>query len=146
MTLYVMSILITVLIVVVVFLKLKKLNKNIIKNTNDILTYDELKIKLEDLGLIKYWAELRPLIRNEIRIFPFTEKIENKQLGRSKMGGRPDLPLGINWFKDDNDIPLSFIAQINLKEIKKYDKNNLLPEEGILYFFYSATQEAWGGK
>ncbi|TPE45178.1 YwqG family protein [Pontibacter mangrovi] len=40
--------------------------------------------------------------------------------------------------------PLSFIAQINLSQVTQFDTENLLPNKGILYFFYSAEQEAWG--
>lgn len=39
---------------------------------------------------------------------------------------------------------LSFIAQINLTEVSQFDKDNLLPNSGMLYFFYSAEQEVWG--
>jgi hypothetical protein len=31
--------------------------------------------------------------------------------------------------------PLWFVAQINLSEIKSFDLENLLPKEGMLYFF-----------
>ena len=52
----------------------------------------------------------------------------------SKIGGKPDVP------KDFEDIrkerPLSFIIQINLKDVAPYDKEELLPKQGILSFFY----------
>jgi uncharacterized protein YwqG len=40
--------------------------------------------------------------------------------------------------------PLSFIAQINMADVKPYDSETLLPANGILYFFYSATADGFG--
>lgn len=37
--------------------------------------------------------------------------------------------------------PLSFLAQANLSETAPYDKDKLLPESGILYFFYDALDQ-----
>ena len=74
-------------------------------------------------------------------------------IGASKFGGRPDLPKGFKWyyfsgkspFTDEiKDRPLSFLAQINCEEIKKYDIDNRLPSTGILYFFYELETMAWG--
>jgi uncharacterized protein YwqG len=129
----------------------KKTANNQIKNqtsvetdTNDILTSTELKGKFENVGLRQHWDKFEPFLRNEIRIITSKSNTENKELRLSKIGGQPDLPKGVDWFKEDNGKPLSFIAQINLKEIKPLDYDDLLPDNGILYFFYSAEQEAWG--
>ena len=62
----------------------------------------------------------------------------------SKIGGKPDVPKDFKWpvyeGKDFEDIrkerPLSFIIQINLKDVAPYDKEELLPKQGILSFFY----------
>jgi len=49
---------------------------------------------------------------------------------QSKWWGNPDLPL-------DVDVPdcSTFICQIRCDEIAKFDKDNLLPHKGMLYFF-----------
>lgn len=74
-------------------------------------------------------------------------------IGVSKFGGCPDLPKGFQWyyFKGESpftdkikDRPLSFLAQINCSEVKKYDLDNRLPSTGILYFFYELESMAWG--
>lgn len=117
---------------------------NAVTDTNDILNAEELKKIFEDLGLGKHWDKFKPLLRNEIRIITLKSDTENKHLGISKIGGQPDLPKDINWFKESNGKSLSFIAQINLKEIKSFDVDNLLPDSGVLYFFYSAEQKVWG--
>ncbi|GGG54354.1 hypothetical protein GCM10011378_33140 [Hymenobacter glacieicola] len=61
------------------------------------------------------------------------------------MGGTPDLPPGCQWpTEQDSQKPLSFIAQINLAKVSGCDEQGLLPRQGLLSFFYSAEQEAWG--
>jgi len=92
-------------------------------------------------------------------------------IGISKLGGKPDLPPDFQWYYfqgksyeetianlpptihqyyNRNDIkynaalPLSFLAQINLAEVHEYDKENLLPSTGMLYFFYEFATMTWG--
>ena len=65
----------------------------------------------------------------------------------SKLGGNPFLPRDFEWpcFNDeDGKKPLSFLCQINLGEVTAYDIENLLPEKGILSFFYEAETQPWG--
>lgn len=71
--------------------------------------------------------------------------------GSSKLGGKPDLPKDFKWFyfqfEENNNViknPLSFLMQINCKDIHKYDKDCLLPETGMLYFFYELESMKWG--
>ena len=49
---------------------------------------------------------------------------------RSKWWGNPDLPEGV-------DVPdcSTFVCQIRCDEIAAFDKENLLPHKGMLYFF-----------
>lgn len=61
-------------------------------------------------------------------------------LGDSKFGGMPDLPENIEWPKSENE-PMSFLAQINLEQISKFDINKSLPSSGILYFFIANPSE-----
>ena len=58
------------------------------------------------------------------------KKSEEDLFMRSKWWGNPDLPVGL-------DIPddLTCICQIRCDEIAAYDKENLLPHQGMLYFF-----------
>ena len=72
--------------------------------------------------------------------------------GTSKIGGKPDLPKDFQWFyyegedykKRVENRPLSFLMQINCEEVHKYDKESLLPEKGMLYFFYELFTMTWG--
>ena len=64
-------------------------------------------------------------------------------VGHSKFGGLPDLPTHYS-FPVFQDRHLSFLAQINLQETKPFDRDNKLPETGILYFFYDVMEQPWG--
>lgn len=62
----------------------------------------------------------------------------------TKVGGIPDRPPDFEWPYFENlrkwpyssRHPLSFIAQIRLDELIPYDIEHLLPNHGILYFFF----------
>jgi uncharacterized protein YwqG len=64
------------------------------------------------------------------------------ELGTTKIGGKPDLPVGTSW-PTWNGSDLSFIAQINLADFRKASQT-LLPEKGLLSFFYDSEQTTWG--
>lgn len=128
------------------------------------MNIEEFKDRLETNGLGKYFDKFQPLLRNTIRLYPKATDENNIAIGQTKIGGRPDLPNEIFWVTETKIVettekkffvftskkevaikkPLSFIAQINLTETSLFDKDNLLPKKGLLYFFYSAEQEAWG--
>jgi uncharacterized protein YwqG len=72
-------------------------------------------------------------------------KVDNNiPIGKSKYGGSPDLPANFVW-PNWNGLPLSFVSQINLSEVKPFDKDNLLPEHGMLYFFIETRIQMWHG-
>ena len=62
---------------------------------------------------------------------------------KSKIGGKPYLPKDFVW-PYYHKLPLSFLAQINLEEVNSLDKDKLLPNSGILYFFYELETQEWG--
>jgi uncharacterized protein YwqG len=57
----------------------------------------------------------------------------------SRFGGIPDLPVHVAWPRN-RGIPLSCVAQINLSELPNFHDRNLLPNTGMLYFFYDSTK------
>lgn len=96
---------------------------------------------------------LKEMKMNSIKIRFNTEYLEKLPIGTSKFGGRPDLPKNFKWYYYDGKMlldtytknrPLSFLAQINCEEIKKYDLDNKLPEKGMLYFFYELESMTFG--
>ena len=71
----------------------------------------------------------------------------------SRIGGNPAVPPNFIWphytglvygEKESKSRPLSFMAQINLKDIADLDEENLLPKSGILSFFYELETMTWG--
>ena len=91
--------------------------------------------------------------RNAILInYSEDENKEKLPKGTSKIWGKPDLPKDFQWFyyngedykKIVENRPLSFLMQINCEEVHKYDKESLLPEKGMLYFFYELFTMTWG--
>lgn len=82
------------------------------------------------------------LKKNEITLS--TEFNNNSEIvDKSKIGGRPYLPKDFIW-PYYQELPLSFLAQINLEEVSSLDKDKLLPNSGILYFFYELETQEWG--
>ncbi len=60
----------------------------------------------------------------------------------SKFWGDPDMPENMQYptmeVTEDGetyDYPLTFVCQINCEDIAPFDKEGLLPHEGMLYFF-----------
>ncbi|MGC8227539.1 YwqG family protein [Pseudobacillus badius] len=68
---------------------------------------------------------------------------EDIPIGSSKLGGLPDMPDSMEFPRYENG-HLSLLGQFNLKEAKPYDKDQLLPENGILYLFYDVYEQPWG--
>lgn len=73
-----------------------------------------------------------------------TKTTEDKLTSESHWWGFPDLPEGVDFpvipdQADDIDNQgedlLTFICQIKLEDIAPYDHENLLPHQGMLYFF-----------
>ena len=97
-----------------------------------------MKEKLESLG------------RNSIQL-----KIARKEtykLGATRFGGKPDVPLDFVWptYEGESydhvvkDRPLTFLAQFNCEELAQFDKEHLLPDHGLLSFFYETDTQCWG--
>lgn len=68
---------------------------------------------------------------------------------QSKIGGKPFLPADFVWptFTDkaeNTTRPLSFLCQIKLSDVKEFDTEGLLPNKGILSFFYECESFRWG--
>ncbi len=70
---------------------------------------------------------------------------------RSRFGGEPDLPADFVWpryfgmnYADDVEAerPLAFLAQIDLSQVRL--GGGLLPESGLLSFFYELESSPWG--
>lgn len=73
--------------------------------------------------------------------------------GGTRFGGNPDVPPDFAWpvfetstFDDDTvkPRPLGFLAQFNCAELTGLDRDGLLPQTGLLSFFYELDSQRWG--
>lgn len=99
------------------------------------------------------WKNILPqLYRNRIDA-RFVSQSERAAVGASKFGGCPDVPKGFEWpvFEtdtyDDSQVkqrPLAFLAQFDCAQLAKLDRDGLLPQTGVLSFFYELDSQRWG--
>lgn len=61
------------------------------------------------------------------------------KIGESKIGGRPDMPIGYKWSRTDNK-PKIFCAQYNLSELSRLDTEDILPKTGMFYIFLTVDE------
>lgn len=90
------------------------------------------------------------MCRNSLSLM--IEGEQEYQLCGTRFGGRPDVPPDFVWpvFEGEDydgelqERPLSFLAQFNCGELSAYDSERLLPDHGLLSFFYQTESAAWG--
>lgn len=100
---------------------------------------DKLISVIKKYGNSPFDKEMISVIEESIRLRSKTK--QNIEIGESKFGGSPHLPTNIEWPKISSDKHYSFLLQLNLSRIKIFDSGNLLPETGILYFFFDS--DSW---
>jgi uncharacterized protein YwqG len=83
------------------------------------------------------------LARPSIRLTATAVDESELKIGASKLGGVPDLPPDETWPVLKGQ-PQSFIAQIRLDDARQYDTAKVLPQSGMLWFFYDAQQQTFG--
>ncbi len=100
-----------------------------------------LQDQLQIAGLEEIWKKIAPSLKQSIKLKP---KISNVKKSFSKMGGTPNSISGFEWPMNKEGEHLSFIAQIHVEDIKHLDELGVLPNQGILYFFYDAFYQPSG--
>lgn len=55
--------------------------------------------------------------------------------GRSRLGGEPDLPVGVEWPVGSRG-PMGFLVQVNLAEVRTHGGPDWLPGDGLLSAFH----------
>jgi uncharacterized protein YwqG len=102
-----------------------------------------IQAALVKAGLPVLANNIGKVTRTSIRLYATPVDESTLKTGASKLGGSPDLPPGIAW-PAWKGTPQSFIAQIRLDEAHPFDTEGLLPQSGMLWFFYDARQETFG--
>lgn len=108
---------------------------NLDKIKSFIRNSEEIEIEKSDK------EKLIKMIRPTVGIKTKSTDDEKVKIGKSKIGGKPDLPKDFEWPKV-NGKPMLFCAQYNLSELVKFDQQDLLPKKGFFYIFLS-LDEKW---
>ena len=75
-----------------------------------------------------------------IRLVPqFPSEMEAPAVGGCRIGGAPDLPRGVEWPRISTT-PLSFLLQVDLAEVTFADREQILPNSGMFYFFFQEDE------
>lgn len=106
------------------------------------MTPEKIKAACAAVGLEERFSQVIQASRPSIVLHAHRISKE-AELGSSRLGGLPDLGLGQEWplWKER---PLSFIAQINLRDLSHFPASRELPSDGLLSFFYDSEQSTWG--
>ncbi|MNV11215.1 hypothetical protein D3C71_1017730 [compost metagenome] len=107
-------------------------------------TTEDIRKVFKAFKLTKYFELIEPLVRPVIKLDLTPQDEPDFGLLQSKVGGRPALGKMQKWPVNDEGIPLSFIAQLNMAEVKSFDVEGRFPENGLLSFFYCSEQDVWG--
>lgn len=109
-----------------------------------MFTREKLLALLNETGLSDYAERLLDKAQSTIHLK--LQKVQDETeipLGHSKAGGSPDLLPGMEW-PHWHDKPLTFMMQFCLSDVAPFDVENLLPHQGMLYFFYDVDGLPWG--
>ena len=104
---------------------------------------DAVRAAIKAAPLSRIMPRLEALMSNSVRVTSTALTEGELAVGASKLGGAPDLSDEVVW-PLMADVPLSFVAQINLSEAQSFDTDKLLPSSGMLYFFFDANQQVYG--
>lgn len=95
--------------------------------------------------------KLKSLAQNSI-VLDISEELEKYAVGSTHFGGQPDVTPGFNWPRyrgkecdsGCDGRPLAFLAQFNCAELAALDVDSVLPDHGLLSFFYEMKSQPWG--
>jgi hypothetical protein len=93
-------------------------------------------------ALREHAAALRAACRFGIELTCTRTPESEMSPGRSRIGGRPDLPDALAWpvvtaqkLGEQVAMPLTFVGQIALRDIAEHDMEDVLPHDGLLSIF-----------
>lgn len=71
------------------------------------------------------------------RLRPSVRLVANADAtGRSRIGGTPDVGDGFEWPRSRRGLPLTFVMQVDLADVRAVDLGGQLPESGLLQVFF----------
>ncbi|HYW12673.1 MAG TPA: YwqG family protein [Longimicrobium sp.] len=99
--------------------------------------------RLAEAGVGPHAAPLAAMAKPCIHLLSAAPEDGEPPAGASRIGGAPDLPAGAAW-PVWNGAPLSFIAQVDLATTVGMPGAEVLPDAGLLSFFYEVEAYRWG--
>jgi uncharacterized protein YwqG len=90
---------------------------------------------LEELGLAAYAEPIKESVKPAIRLGLQPADPALMPIGSSRFGGRPDLPEGTPWPRDEFR-PLRFLLQFRIADINETLGEVTKAKDGLLSFFY----------
>ena len=81
--------------------------------------------------------------KTEVLKKPSLRLLKNSKQTISHFGGKPLVQEGFIW-PENNNKPMTFLAQVDLSEMSAEFKFDWLPEKGLLLFFYDTFEMPWG--
>jgi hypothetical protein len=102
-------------------------------NTLDPEQEQHLRFLIQKHGLQSVAEPIVQLAQKSLRMRTQPERIH--ALGRSRLGGLPDVPSTFSWPRGHDGEHMVFVAQINLAEVAAFAGKTFLPPAGMLYFF-----------
>lgn len=107
------------------------------------MTPEELSDEIDAAGLVEWREAILRSARPSIELEAKRATPMPVSVGRSKLGGDPDLPASVAWPTYDGG-NLYFMAQVKLSELPSVAATQGLPPSGMLYFFYDMESQPWG--
>ncbi|MEQ8675734.1 MAG: DUF1963 domain-containing protein [Aggregatilineales bacterium] len=104
---------------------------------------DFLRTQIHKYKLDRLEENIIKLAEPSIHIHRELVSEDKLSIGQSKLGGRPDLPPDYTW-PHRGDKPLTFMGQFRFSDFATYDQTGLLPQLGILSYFYDVDSTPWG--
>ena len=98
-----------------------------------------MKEKLESLG--KNSIQLKIAKKEKIQSWTPPASVGSRMCPRTSFGPPYE---GESYDHVVKDRPLTFLAQFNCEELAQFDKEHLLPDHGLLSFFYETDTQCWG--
>lgn len=108
-----------------------------------IISKHKIEQELKEVGLSRIASALADCMKVGVQLITTPVDDSEAPVGVSKIGGLPDMPPGVDWPTWKGG-PLSFVAQLQLSELQASKAGEILPAQGLLYFFYDPEQQAWG--
>ena len=94
---------------------------------------EEIIKLIDNIGLSQIKDKLIKEAKVSIRMNTKVVDEEEIDLGASKIGGLPHLPKDIKWINNE-EVPLSFIAQINMRDTMPHDVEKYCLNQELFIF------------